>query len=85
MRPSIFSLILIFVTGLAGMAQVPDSSRIRKKSPQQYSTDSVISGQEIYNGQKPRKSKSNGDTLSNPRNNSKAGGMKSKTPHSNKK
>lgn len=84
MKRFIFSITFICAC-LFIKAQAPDSSRSRIKSPQNYSTDSVKSGQEIYNGQRPRKSKSNGDTLSNPKSNSKSGGMKSQTPHSGKK
>jgi hypothetical protein len=45
-------------------AQVPDSSRYIKTPSR---VDSVKHGNEVYNGSKTQKNKSNGDTLASPR------------------
>lgn len=66
--------LLITSTCSFASAQVPDTTR-RMKSAPQYRTDSVKHGAEIYNGNKTRKSKSNGDTLSTPK---KTGKIKSR-------
>lgn len=69
MKKIIFGFLLAGACSLVN-AQVPDSTR-RMKSAPQHRTDSVRNGKEIYNGTRTNKSKSNGDTLANPRKNGK--------------
>lgn len=84
MKPLLFVATLICTASLA-TAQVSDTARSLPSS-RTYGTDSVKQGQEIYNGGgKSRKSKSNGDTLSRPRSNSKSGSMSTKPHHAGKK
>lgn len=77
MKKIIFSIALVLGFTVIN-AQVPDSSRSRIKTPAGFRTDSVKNGNDMYNGSKSRNSKSNGDTLSAPKNNSKSGSMKPK-------
>lgn len=80
MKHLIFTFIFVGAA-FASEAQVPDSSRARTTPPRDYQTDSVKRGNEVYNPPKARKNKSNGDTLAQPRSNSKADGMRHKQPN----
>lgn len=62
-------ILALLFTGFCSFvkAQVPDSTRRMKTSPEKYRTDSVKNGKEMYNDNKSRKSKSDGDTLATPK------------------
>lgn len=76
---TLFFTIALYLAGSAQNRSNPDSTK-RPYNTGQYSTDSVKRGQEIYQGGKPGKNKSNGDTLrTRKKNMAKPNGSKNKT------
>lgn len=74
---TILLTITLFAACNLSQAQVPDSSRYIKTPSRVYS---VKHGNEVYNGSKTQKNKSNGDTLSSPRNKKGMSTPKTTTP-----